>query len=223
LGSGAGFAREFVSNPNLKLTDVVQRPWIDEEVDALALPWEDESLDAIVCSHMIHHLASPTQFFSKVSRKLKPGGRIVIQEINTSYLMRLMLRMMRHEGWSREVDVFDESCVANDPRDPWSANCAIPELLFKDVAKFESNHPEYRVIHHELRECFIFLISGGVIAKTKTIQLPWFALRGVALLDRALVKVMPSMFALGRFVVLEKRMPEKTTTPNPNVQAHLQN
>ncbi|MHA1597590.1 MAG: class I SAM-dependent methyltransferase [Alphaproteobacteria bacterium] len=204
LGSGAGFASEFIDNPNLKMTDVVARPWIDAEVDALDLPWDDNSLDAIVCSHMIHHLASPTKFFNLLSRKLKPGGKVVIQEINTSLLMRLMLRLMRHEGWSYDVDVFDADCVANNPNDPWSANCAIPEMLFDDIGEFERRVAGFKVVHHELWECFIFLISGGVIAKTATIQMPWPVLRAISGLDRLLTGLFPSLFALGRFVVLEK-------------------
>ena len=35
--------------------------------------------------------------------------------------MRFLLRLMRHEGYSYDVNVFDENCVCNDPADPWSA------------------------------------------------------------------------------------------------------
>jgi hypothetical protein len=65
-----------------------------------------------------------------VGRKLKPGGRIIIQDIYTSTIMKVALRVMRHEGWSEEVNVFDRAAVCNDPDDPWSANCSIPKLLF---------------------------------------------------------------------------------------------
>ena len=44
--------------------------------------------------------------------------------------MKTVLRLMRHEGWSDEVDIFDRNAVCNDPSDPWSANCSIQKQLF---------------------------------------------------------------------------------------------
>ena len=80
---------------------------------------------------------------------------------------------MRHEGYSYNKDVFNEKNLANDPSDPWSANCAIPEMLFKDHVKFEKEVP-FKVIHNKLNEFLLLPLSGGVIAKSKTINLPFF-------------------------------------------------
>lgn len=205
IGSGAGFAKEFIENSNFQLTDFVKHKWIDKKVDALNTPYEDNSLDAVISSHMIHHLAQPVVFFREMNRILKPGGYLIIQEINASYLMRVLLRMMRHEGWSFDADVFDENTISNDPNDPWSANCAIPRLLWDDQEKFEKNFPEFKVLKNELCECITFPISGGVIAKTKTIQLPRPVLKFIDLIDYILIKLFPRVFALGRSVVLEKK------------------
>ena len=204
LGSGAGFSKFFIKNPNFKLTDVTKSSWVDEHVDALNLPWEANSVDALVCSHMIHHLANPKLFFEGAHRVLKQGGLIVISEINTSFVMRFLLWLMRHEGWSYDINVFDRSAVANDPRDPWSANCAIPELLFQNKDRFEKECPGFEVILNEITEFMIFPLSGGVIAKTKTINLPLFVLRSVSVIDRCLIAILPSVFGLGRRVVLQK-------------------
>jgi hypothetical protein len=153
---------------------------------------------------MIHHLANPKKFFNIVHSKLKVGGVLLIQDLNTSLVMRALLRLMRHEGWSYDIDVFDDSVVANDPRDPWSANCAIPELLFEDEQKFASSVPGFRFLRNSLNECMLFPLSGGVIAKSPTIQLPTSVLKVVNGLDRFLVRTGPGIFALGRSVVLEK-------------------
>lgn len=204
LGSGAGFAKEFISNPSLKLTDVVKHPWIDEQVDAMNLPYEPESLDAIICSHMIHHIASPVAFFKQAKRALKKGGLILVSEIYTSLMMKALLRMMRHEGWSYDIDIFDEKQVANDPSDPWSANCAIPQLLFSDPARFSEAVPGMQIERHELTECLTFPLSGGVIAKTKTFLLPMWALKLVHKLDQSLVSISPRLFALGMRVVVRR-------------------
>ena len=80
---------------------------------------------------MIHHVPKPTVFLKSLEKKLVPGGLILIQEINTSFFMRVILYLMRHEGYSYKRDVFDETNVAYDPSDTWSANCAITEMIFK--------------------------------------------------------------------------------------------
>ncbi len=204
VGAGAGFSREFVSNPNYQLTDLRKFDWIDEEIDALDLPFGDGTVDAIVSSHMIHHLATPAKFFNEITRVLKPGGYLVIQEINTSLLTRMILRIMRHEGWSYDVDVFDEEVIANDPCDPWSANCAIPQMLFSDPQRFESRFSRLKVVKNERCECLILALSGGVIAKTRTVRLPMALLDLVHFVDKVAIAILPQVFAMGRRVVVQK-------------------
>lgn len=207
IGAGAGLSREFIDNPALRLTDFNVYPWIDEKVDALRMPYEAGSLDAIICSHMIHHLANPTRFFREIDRVLKPGGVMLIHDTHTSFFLRCALRLMRHDGWSYEIDVFDEHAIANNEEDPWSANAAIPELLFEDHEAFERHFPTMEVVHHRRCEFLLFLMSGGVTAKTRTINLPRPALRVIDRLDRMLVALAPSVFALSKEVVLRKRLP----------------
>lgn len=204
IGCGAGFSKFFLENKDLILTDVLDNEWVDEHVDALNLPYADDSLDIVIASHMIHHLASPYDFFMKLSKKIKPGGKIIIQDINTCLFMKLALLIMRHEGFSDIVDVFDKDQICNQENDPWSANCSIPKLLFSDTKKFEDTFPNLRVIYNELNECFLFFLSGGVIAQTN--HFPWSdraALR-IKAVDRKLVKFAPSVFACGRSVVIER-------------------
>ncbi len=204
LGCGAGFSKAFITHPNFVLTDVRNDAWVEKNVDALNMPFADGSVGALVASHMIHHVATPHLFFTEAIRVLEPGGLLVIHEINTSLLMRLVLRLMRHEGYSYDVDVFSPDTVANRPEDPWSANCAIPQMLFNSPTQFERHFPALKIIHNELCECYIFLLSGGVIAKTKTVSLPHPLLQLIHKLDQLLIKLMPSIFALGRQVVIQK-------------------
>ena len=204
LGCGAGFSKAFIESENLQLTDVSNEDWVDLYVDAMHLPFPDNSVDVLICSHMIHHLAYPVRFFEGASRVLRPGGLILISEINTSLMMRFLLRIMRHEGWSYEVNVFDKNEIANDPSDPWSANCAIPEMLFQDKQYFEKSLPQFKVVRNELTECLIFPLSGGVIARSPTILLPVTVLRVIDKIDQFLITLFPKVFALGRKVVLQK-------------------
>jgi SAM-dependent methyltransferase len=204
FGAGSGLSKEFIHHDNFRITDVEPRPWTDDVADAMDPPYPPGSIDAAIFSHMIHHLPNPSLFFASVHRMLAPNGLVLIQELNTCFTLKLALRAMRHEGWSYDIDVFDPTIVANDPRDPWSANCAIPELMFRDGAEFERRIPGFRIEKNSLNECFVFLASGGVVVRAKTVELPKFALRTIDALDRALVKLMPSVFAMGRSVVLRK-------------------
>lgn len=202
LGAGAGFS-QFYLKQKIILSDVIKRDYIDEKIDAMDIQLPDNSVDVFICSHMIHHVAKPTLFLKALEKKLIPGGLVLIQEINTSFIMRLILYIMKHEGYSYKKDVFDEDNVANDPSDPWSANCAIPELLFNNQTQFEKVVP-LKVVHNSLNEFLIFPLSGGVIAKAKTIDLPRTVLKLVDLFDQLMVKIFPGLFAFGRSVVLQK-------------------
>src|SRR5215212_7620804 len=66
IGSGPGFAREFI--PALMLTDVVQAPWHDRQVDAGALPFEPAGLGALVLFDVLHHLPAPARFLAEAQR-----------------------------------------------------------------------------------------------------------------------------------------------------------
>jgi len=86
LGCGAGLSKQFIRNDNLIMTDIAEHAWVDKYMDALNLDYPDGNLDVIICSHMIHHISKPAVFFEHVGKKLKPGGRIIIQDIYTGVL-----------------------------------------------------------------------------------------------------------------------------------------
>lgn len=205
VGAGAGFSKEFIRCENYKTTDFADHPWIDiTNVDAMDTPFGDNEFDFVVSSNMIHHLAYPKTFFREMYRILKPGGKLLIQEIYASFFMRLFLRMMRHEGYNFDADPFDETTVANDPADLWSANCAIPNLLFDDLDRFYAEIPGFALSRPVYREFSIFLNSGGVIAKTFFIPLPRLLLHLQYAVDTVLTALFPRVFALQMHIVLTK-------------------
>ena len=204
LGAGAGFSPIYLTQKPI-ITDAANNPWVEKYVDATNMDIEGNSVDVIIASHNIHHFYSPYKFFKECERVLKDDGLLLIQEINTSLIMRVLLRLMRHEGWSYDVDVFDENEVVNNKSDLWSANCAVPELLFNNTSRFESTFSSMKIELNEPCECIIFPASGGVISKTRVPELPAFVLNAILVFDRVLVKISPSLFALGRRVVIRKR------------------
>ena len=153
---------------------------------------------------MIHHVPYPMKFFKEMYRILKPSGYLIIQEINASLLMRAILRLMRHEGYSFDINVFNEKTVCTNPEDLWSANVAIPNLLFDNIKNFQRMVPYFEVQRATFSEVFTFLNSGGVIAKTFHIPLPWFLLELLNIVDQFLCFLHPHIFALQRQIVLRK-------------------
>ncbi|MDO8504521.1 MAG: class I SAM-dependent methyltransferase [Candidatus Liptonbacteria bacterium] len=205
VGAGAGLSKLFIKADKFLLSDYAPNDWLDvKNVDALKTPFADAEFDFVVSSNMIHHTPYPVMFFEEMRRILKPGGVLLIQEINASFFMRLILKAMRHEGYSFEPDVFDRNKICTDPNDLWSANCAIPNLLFDDVEKFKNKIPYFRLEKTGFSEFFNFINSGGVIAKTVYVPLPIFALKILKFKDDILTRLFPQIFALQRQIVLRK-------------------
>ena len=205
VGSGTGISKEFIATKNYNTTDFAENPWLDHKnIDALNTGFADNEFDFVISSNMIHHVPYPKVFFDEMARVLKKDGVLIIQEINASFFMRLLLKLMRHEGYSYDVDVFDKNQICTDENDLWSANCAIPNLLFDNRKKFSTEIESFTMRHSSFDEFFCFLNSGGVIAKTVYIPLPRLIIRILQQMDRILAGIFPSVFALQRRIVLQK-------------------
>lgn len=202
IGCGTGLSKLFIKSKNFMITDFVDNEWIDKKVDAMDMPFGDSSLDYIIVSNVLHHLAKPYIFLNDSSRILKRGGKLIIQEVNASFLLRFMLRVANHEGYSYEMDVFDKDTTCNDSEDPWGCNIAIPNLLFDDIDRFEASFP-FKVVHNRYTECMLWPLSGGIAPVGKPINLPRLILSFIDKLDGLLIAVSEDIFALQRRIVLE--------------------
>jgi SAM-dependent methyltransferase len=210
LAAGIGAARDLVQARSLILTDIDAGDWLDVSgVDATATPFEDSAFDFVLIQNGIHHLAQPIRLFDEAARILRPGGLLLVQDVKCSTLQRLLARVTRVEGYAYDVDVFDPHAVLSDPSKPWEANNAVPDLLFDDVAAFHRRVPQFEIVEQRYSECLVFLNSGGVTHKTVSIPLPAVGLRMLDRIDRVLVRLAPSVFALQRSVVLRLRPEER--------------
>jgi SAM-dependent methyltransferase len=204
IGCGAGFSELFLKAGTLELTDAEARPWAKRVVDAQELRYADASIDVLIANNVIHHVAYPDRFFREAARVLKPDGHVLIQECNCSWTTRIALRATGHEGYDFSADPFDATRPCNDPSDPWSANCAIPNLLFDDLDRFRGHYPEFAVVESGMSEFFVQFNSGGVTATVPYLPLPWAAMRVVDAIDGVLVAIAPGIFASQRRLVLRR-------------------
>jgi SAM-dependent methyltransferase len=206
FAAGIGASRDFVRCRSLVLTDIEGGDWLDVVgVDATHTPFADGAFDFVLVSNAIHHLAHPTAFFAEAHRILRPGGLVLIRDVTCSLLQRLAARVTRVEGYDYDVDPFDPTTPMCDPDDPWSANNAVPDLLFDDLARFQEREPRFEVLLHRHDECLVFLNSGGVTHKTPHVPLPERALDLLSAIDQRLTQRWPATFALQRSVVLRAR------------------
>jgi SAM-dependent methyltransferase len=174
IGSGPGFARDFI--PELQLTDVVQAPWHDRQVDAGALPFADGSLGALVLFDVLHHLPAPARFLAEAGRVLRRGGRLVLCEPYVSPLSFPIYRFFHGERLDLRADPLAEVPAG----DPFDANQAIPTLLLeRRPAELARRFPSLHLVHFERLAGPAYPASGGFFRRP-LLPLPlWRALLAV--------------------------------------------
>ena len=206
VGSGAGFSKDFIKNKNFKLTDLGNDGHLDvKNIDAQNTGFDNDSFNYVIASNMIHHIPFPIKFFQEMNRILKKDGKLIIFESYCSVVFQLATIIMKHEGFDFTLDVWDEKNPKSDEKNAWHGNIAVPHLIFDDKKNFEKNLGKYFKVNYEkLTECLIFLNSGGVTSKTKCIPMNSFFLNILHVIDKILVKIFPSIFCMGRRIVLIK-------------------
>lgn len=221
LGSGPGFAREFI--PELSLSDLVAAPWHDREIEASALPFADGSIGALVLFDVLHHLPSATRFFAEAVRVLAPGGRVVLCEPLVSPLSLPVYKFLHEEPLHLLVDPLalvppvaeDGGQSVGEPvdepvdepvgeKDPFDANQAIPTLIFGRASgrrRFSRMFPELRIQKIERLAGLSYPASGG-FSRGALLPAPWW--RRLFEAERSLPGWVFAMIGFRLLIVLEK-------------------
>ncbi len=173
LGSGPGFAREFI--PDMLLTDLVAAPWLDRQMAAETLPDADGSVGALVLFDVLHHLSAPARFFAEASRVLRPGGRIVMCEPHISAVSYPVYRFLHAEDVVLGADPYADH--TRPDKDPFEANQAIPTLIFgRGRREFERRFAGLRIRRVRHLSGLSYPASGG-FSRQPFLPLPlWRAL-----------------------------------------------
>ena len=168
LGSGPGFAREFI--PSLELTDLVRAPWHDAEASAEALPYGDRGVGALVLFDVLHHIPSPRKFFDEAVRVLARGGRIVLCEPYISPVSYPVYKFLHEEPLDMSADPLALH-GGDGARDPFDSNQGIPTLLFgRKRRAFTDAFPELAIRSVRYMSGFSLPASGGFSHRP---FLPW--------------------------------------------------
>lgn len=205
LGSGASLLKNFI-NHNIKTSDFNNNEFLDfKNIDACETGFDDNSFDRIISSNLIHHIAYPLKHFEEVNRILKKGGTYIIQDIHCSVMTKLAIILMKHEGFDFTKNIYDRNLPVNDPKNPWSANIAVPNLIFDDFKKFNQDlKVNFEMKYKKYSEFLLFLNSGGVIAKTYYLPLNKFLNNFVKNIDK-IFSYFYNIFPMQISVVLEKK------------------
>ena len=200
IGSGPGFAREFI--PELELSDIVKASWHDRCVSADNLPFADASVGALVLFDVLHHLAAPARFFEEAVRVLRPGGRIVLCEPYISPVSSVVYRLFHPEPVDMGVRPLDEHGAPD--KDPFASNQAISTLLCRKVGQqeLESSFPALKIARFERLAGLSYPATGGFSRPPLLPAGVWRAL--LALEDRLPVAVY-RLIGFRLLAVIERR------------------
>ena len=140
-GAGALSVRErIVADAAEGMTRQARRNGFEAvRADAANLPFDDESVDAILIVDALHHFGDPDRTITEAERLLRPGGVLVIREIDPTALVGRVIETGEH------LYGFDSTFFA-------------PEDLARRVAhagleaKFRSPGFEYTVVGRVPRE-----------------------------------------------------------------------
>ena len=207
VGAAAGFSKKFIKSNNFKISDFANHSHLDyKNVDAQETGFKDNEFNFVISSNMIHHLPYPLKFFDEMHRILKKGGKLIIFDAHCSVLLQLVLILMKHEGFDFTKNVWNPDEPSTDSNDLWSGNSAVPYLIFNDEKVFEKKlGSKFKLKYKLICECFLFLNSGGVTAKTFHIPMTFFLLKIFKFFDKILTTMFPKIFALAYKIVLEKK------------------
>jgi ubiquinone/menaquinone biosynthesis C-methylase UbiE len=112
IGAGSGFITEGLVRSGVKVIAVDQSEAMLNEMQrkfshspsveyrlgrAEALPIEDEAVDYVFANMYLHHVDSPPHAIGEMVRILKPGGRLVISDLDEHTFE--FLRTEQHDRW----------------------------------------------------------------------------------------------------------------------------
>ena len=131
LGSGSGCIKKVLKNKNIILTDIIKHPWIDRKVDMLKVNLNKKlinKVDVFIFNHSLHHCPNPSKSLKLISKYLKKGGLILLNEPETSFFLKIIQLITQDEaGLIKKY--FNTSSNLFLKNNPWFSNTAIASFI----------------------------------------------------------------------------------------------
>jgi SAM-dependent methyltransferase len=161
LEIGGGFVSLKSRLPDLWTSDIQYASWLDLVADAQCLPFADNVLGNIVMLDVLHHIEFPILFFREATRKLRPGGRIVMLEPAITWGSTLFYRLFHPEPVDMSMDPLREGTARVD-RNPFDSNQALPTLsATKNRDRFHQALPDLKIVETVWFSFAVYPLSGG--------------------------------------------------------------
>ena len=66
-------------------------------------------VDVFIINHSLHHCANPSNCLDQISKYLKKNGVVLINEPETSFMLKLLQVLLDDESWSLTDDIFNKN------------------------------------------------------------------------------------------------------------------
>lgn len=194
IGSGSSPLKHFY--PEVKTSDIIEMDYLDlvfdcQKIDEIReIP--PESLDVITMTNVLHHVEKPIDFLRKASRKLRPGGDIILAEPFFSWVSTPIYKYIHHEYCSSDLS---EPSLKNPEGPLRSANIILPYLIFFSNKGWDSGlrniyrFSKKEVLHYSSLSYFI---TGGFCIK---VPIPTFLYSMILRVDCLLTRLFPQIFS----------------------------
>jgi SAM-dependent methyltransferase len=194
IGSGSSPLKIFLNS--VITSDVLQLEYLDVVFDCHLIAQTDvipdHSIDIITLTNVLHHLRDPLQFLRGATKKLAPGGQIVLVEPYFSFVSYPLYKTLHHEPVNFKI----QRPILDEIQGPLStSNQAMPYMIF-------FSRPDWL---RELADCYdlkqtqlgfftslAYMMTGGI---SRTLPVPHLIYRWYFKIDRWLSKRWPKIFA----------------------------
>ena len=178
IGAGAGFLQEVIDG--LITSDVFFVEGLSAVLQAEALPVKTNSLGALVSCNVLHHIPDVEKFFHEAARCVRKNGCLLMIEPWVTPWSKIVFQHLHHEAF--EPQALDWRLPVGRPLS--NANGALPWIIFtRDRARFEREHPEWKIRVIEPIMPILYLLSGGFSSR---IRFPGWSYRPWKLLEHAI-------------------------------------
>lgn len=199
VGSGIGKIHESI--PDCIRTDFCKTPWIDRQENIYRFSMNDNSVANLILFDVFHHLEYPLAAMRECRRVLAPGGRLLVFDHAMSAAGLVVSGLLHHErrGFARPYSLSTDLPCDLDSQAYYADQANAHRILARRFNELLGS--DWRRMRVVRLPALKWLLSGGYRGRSLLDVVP----RSLLATFEAGTKLLPWMFSLRQFVVLEKK------------------